>query len=255
VNCVTSVDDLRADGFLGGRLTLRQPARGHRAGTDAVLLAAAAPRGAARIADLGCGVGSVGLALLARETGAEALLVEVDPALATLAAENADANGLAARCRVIVADLLAPGTVRRAAGLTPHSVDLVMTNPPFGEERKGTRSPDEAKARAHVMPADGLDNWVKAAADLSSPEAQLVLIHRPEALAQLLAALEGRFGSLLLKPVHPREGARATRLLIRARKGGRAPPAIAAPLVLHGKSGRFTALAEAIHRGEADIDW
>ena len=29
------------DAILGGRLRLRQPARGHRAGTDAVLLAAA----------------------------------------------------------------------------------------------------------------------------------------------------------------------------------------------------------------------
>ena len=31
------------DAFLGGRLRLRQPGRGHRAGTDALLLAAAAP--------------------------------------------------------------------------------------------------------------------------------------------------------------------------------------------------------------------
>ena len=33
----------RDDAFLGGRLVLRQPARGYRAGADAVMLAAACP--------------------------------------------------------------------------------------------------------------------------------------------------------------------------------------------------------------------
>ena len=33
--------DLTEDAFLGGRLRLRQPLKGHRAGHDAILLAAA----------------------------------------------------------------------------------------------------------------------------------------------------------------------------------------------------------------------
>ena len=50
------------DAFLGGRIRLRQPRRGHRAGTDAVLLAAlAAPREGETVYDLGAGVGAVGL--------------------------------------------------------------------------------------------------------------------------------------------------------------------------------------------------
>ncbi|MBV1705232.1 MAG: methyltransferase, partial [Hyphomicrobiales bacterium] len=52
-----------ADGFLGGRLTLRQPARGHRFGSDAALLAACAPTDCdGEIMDVGAGVGAVGLA-------------------------------------------------------------------------------------------------------------------------------------------------------------------------------------------------
>ncbi|KGJ16313.1 methyltransferase, partial [Paracoccus sanguinis] len=48
----------RDDAFLGGRLVLRQPARGYRAGMDAVLLAAACPaRPGARVLELGCGAG------------------------------------------------------------------------------------------------------------------------------------------------------------------------------------------------------
>ncbi|MGB6175434.1 MAG: methyltransferase, partial [Methylocella sp.] len=52
-----------ADAFLGGRLLLCQPAEGHRCGTDAVLLAAAAPADFSGLAiDVGAGVGAAGLA-------------------------------------------------------------------------------------------------------------------------------------------------------------------------------------------------
>src|SRR6056297_2259973 len=55
------------DALLGGRVWLRQPARGYRAGVDAVFLAAACPaRPGARVLDLGCGVGAAALCLAAR---------------------------------------------------------------------------------------------------------------------------------------------------------------------------------------------
>jgi tRNA1(Val) A37 N6-methylase TrmN6 len=47
------------DAFLGGQLCLRQPRSGHRAGHDAVLLAAATPaRAGDRVVDFGAGVGA-----------------------------------------------------------------------------------------------------------------------------------------------------------------------------------------------------
>src|SRR6185295_6093216 len=94
--------DVTADAVLGGRLLLKQPRRGHRVGHDALLLAAACPaRARERVVDLGAGVGAAGLALALRVDGAEVTLVEVDPDLAALAAENARVNGLAARVRSV----------------------------------------------------------------------------------------------------------------------------------------------------------
>ena len=53
--------EVTTDGFLGGRLSLRQPTKGHRAGTDAVLLAAAAPADFSGLAlDVGAGIGTAG---------------------------------------------------------------------------------------------------------------------------------------------------------------------------------------------------
>src|SRR5262245_65885300 len=91
-------DTLTDDAALGGRLRLRQPARGHRFGHDAILLAAATPAAAGEVAiDLGAGVGAAGLALAQRVAGLAVRLVEIDPALAALAGANAARNGMGAR--------------------------------------------------------------------------------------------------------------------------------------------------------------
>src|SRR5271170_1472914 len=78
-------DGLTEDRWLGGRLVLLQPKRGHRVGTDAALLVAAAGAPEGRIVDVGAGVGAVGLAQAQRNPLASVDLVEVDPELARLA--------------------------------------------------------------------------------------------------------------------------------------------------------------------------
>src|ERR1700722_9291541 len=123
--------DLPDDAVLGGRLRLLQPRRGHRFGHDAILLAAATPaRAGDRIADLGAGVGTAGLALAARVDGARVTLVEIDARLAALAGDNAARNGFAERVDAVALDLAAPAEAFAAAGLAAESVDILMMNPP-----------------------------------------------------------------------------------------------------------------------------
>ena len=56
------MSDVTEDAFLGGKLHLKQPRRGYRAGVDPVLLAAAVPAQAGQsVLDLGCGVGAAAL--------------------------------------------------------------------------------------------------------------------------------------------------------------------------------------------------
>src|SRR2546430_17718574 len=71
------------DAFLGGQLCLRQPRSGHRAGHDAMLLAAATPaRPRDRVVDFGAGVGAAGLAVAKRVPGIGLVLVELDAVVA-----------------------------------------------------------------------------------------------------------------------------------------------------------------------------
>ena len=245
---------LTEDLWLGGRLKLVQPKRGHRVGTDAALLVAAAGDARqGRIVDVGAGVGAVGLALAKGSALASADLVEIDPELALLAESNAVRNGLQARTRVLRLDAL-DSSERREAGLV-ESANCVITNPPFFDATAVRASPDVGRARAHVLPRAGLVDWIQASLAMLAPGGRFLMIHRPEALAKILAAIGTRLGSLELLPVHPAKGASAHRLLVSGLKGSKAPLRLAPALILHGADGRLTAEADAIHRGERLIDW
>ena len=239
--------DTTDDAVLGGRLKLLQPAKGHRAGHDAILLAAAAPASAHAI-DLGAGVGTAGLALLARKAAQRVILVEIDAELAALACENAKRNGFKDRTEVAAADALKLGRKGGAAHPAMASADLVLTNPPFNDPARKNISPDLARRRAHNANDADLDQWVSAAERLLAPNGRLVLIHRPEAIDAILATLKGRFGAAELIPIFPRDDAPAIRLIVRAVKGRRTPPLLLPGLVLNDANNQPTRAADAILR-------
>ncbi|HEY8564079.1 MAG TPA: methyltransferase [Beijerinckiaceae bacterium] len=242
------------DTLLGGRVRLLQSASGHRVGTDAVLLAAAArPEPGNRIADLGAGTGAVGLMIAVAEPSATVALVERDERLVALARRNVALNGAEARVGVIAADVLGTSAARRGAGLAPGAYDLVVTNPPFAEPGRGRASPDPGRSAAHVLPLGGTATWLRNAGALLAGKGRLLVVHRADHVGALLAAWPRGFGALRLRFVHPREEAPASRVLIEARRGSRAPLSVLSPLVLHGADGSFTPLARALHAGEARL--
>jgi tRNA1(Val) A37 N6-methylase TrmN6 len=252
-----NADRLTEDRWLGGRLMLTQPRRGHRVGTDAALLVAAAGSPGGRIVDVGAGIGAVGLALAQRNPLASVDLVEIDPELARLAERNAARNGLDTRARALRLDVLNPRE-RREVGLT-ESASCLVTNPPFFEAKSVRASPHAGKARAHVLPRGEADatlaDWIQASLAILAPGGRFVMIHRPDALSVILAAIGGRLGALALLPIYPTIDASAHRLLVSGVKGSKAPLRIAPGLILHGADGQLTAEADAIHRGERLVDW
>lgn len=239
--------ELTEDRILGGRLLLVQPRRGHRAGSDAVLLAAAVPaRPGESVADLGAGVGTAGLAVLLRVPETHAHLVEIDRETAALAERNIFGNALEGRAVVHCANVAAIG-VDDLGGPADH----VLSNPPFNDST-GRRPPSPDTARARVAPPDLLEDWVRAAARLVNPGGSLTMIHRPDALSTLLGAFGSRFGSVTLRFVHPRASEPAIRVLVQGWRGRRGRVEVLSPLMLHGEGG-FTAEAEAIHRDLAPL--
>jgi tRNA1(Val) A37 N6-methylase TrmN6 len=240
------------DAFLGGALRLRQPRHGYRAGLDAILLAAACPAlagSAAHVLDCGAGIGTVGLAVARRIADATVHLVERDPVLADLARANAAANALADRCRVATADLTLPLSQNAALAALAGRFDHVLANPPYNPHPRGTRAPDPHKDGSHAMPEGALDDWVRFAAAMLAEGGSLTVIHRPDALPDLLAACSRRFGGLNVLPLHPRAGQPASRILLQGIRGSRAGLSVLPGRILHqADSPAFTAEFDTILR-------
>jgi tRNA1(Val) A37 N6-methylase TrmN6 len=254
MNCGPMTDplDLTEDAFLGGQLRLRQLKSGHRAGHDAVLLAAATPaRPDDRVADLGAGIGVAGLSLARRVGGIDLVLVEIDATLADLARGNAAANEIAAE--VIVLDVEADAAAFAACGLAPDSIDIVLMNPPFNDPVRHRRSPDDARGMAHVATETTLANWIHAARRILKSRGVLTLIWRADGIAEVLSALDHGFGSLEILPVHGDVTGPANRILVRAIKGGRAPTQIHPALMLNDESGVPNKRVQEVLAGKATL--
>lgn len=240
------------DAVLDGRLRLLQPSKGHRVGHDAILLAAAtAARKGEHAIDLGAGVGGAGLALANRIDGLRVTLVEVDPVLTKLAADNAARNNLAARVNAVTLNVAAPARAFAAAGLKPGSADRVLMNPPFHDVAHHRTSPHTGRRLAHAASSGLLPVWIKGATRLLSARGVLTLIWRGDGLSDVLAALERGFGGVAVLPVHPKPGAPAIRVLVRAAKQSRAPLAVYPGLILNDADGRTAAGADAVLRGKS----
>jgi tRNA1(Val) A37 N6-methylase TrmN6 len=243
--------EVTEDAVLGGKLRLKQPMGGHRFGHDAILLAAACPaRAGERVVDLGAGVGAAGLALALRVAGTNVVLVEIDAALAALAAENAQLNALAARVSSVALDVAAPATAFAAAGLEPESAARVLMNPPFNDPARQRASPDRQRRLAHAGSVETLGAWIKAAARLLRPGGTVTVIWRADRLAEVLAALAGGFAAATVLPVHPTDREPAVRVLVRATKGSRAPLVLLPGFVLNDRAGCPTPQARSVLRGE-----
>lgn len=242
------------DALFNGQLRLLQPATGHRAGTDAVLLAAATPHGAHRIADLGASTGAVGLRIAQMNADATVTLIEREAGMMELADRNIVANTLTGRVTLRKADVFQLG---KAVDLR-EVFDCVLTNPPFFKAGGIRVSPDPKRAAAHVLEGS-LSDWIRNAVTILAPKGQLLVLHRADAVEELLAACARRLGEIRLRFIHPDRDSPAIRVILRARKGSRAPLAILPPVILHelGRHGPgrvFTAEVAALHRGECRLD-
>jgi tRNA1(Val) A37 N6-methylase TrmN6 len=243
------VTETTDDAVLGGRLRLRQPRRGHRVGHDAMLLAAATGgRDGEHAVELGAGVGAAGLALAVRVAGLRVTLVERDAALTALAAENAGRNGVAQRVRTVTLDVAAPAREFAAAGLPAGSVQRVLMNPPFNDPGRHRLSPDADRRAAHAGSPETLPQWLRVAFRLLDAHGIVTLIWRADDIGRVLGWVESRQGGIVVLPIYPSPGAAATRVLVRLRKGSRAPLEILPGLILSDANGRVSDAAEAVLR-------
>lgn len=250
-----SDNEFTEDAILNGRVILRQPKRGYRINLDTVLLAAAVtsptPGGKGRFIELGCGVGGALLCVAKRFGGFHPfgafVGIERDAATAELARENAARNELTSQVRIVEVDALTP----------PDHIgvfDRVFFNPPFDCDGDG-RAPSPERRAAYITEYP-LGDWIKVWSNHMASGAELTLIQRANRLPEILAALEGRLGGLVVFPIRPHAERPARRVIVRATKGSRGALSLLSGLDLHpddASKGKYTPEVEAILRGERSL--
>ena len=251
------------DGFLDNGFFVVQPQKGnHRSGLDAVLLAATiAENATGRLADLGSGCGVAGMAVAQRCSNVEVDLFELNPRCVEYTRQSIDLPQnvhLKGRLDVMEADVTLTGDARQAVGLEPNTYGHIISNPPYNDASHQV-TPLEEKAQAHVLHDDMLLKWVKTAAYIARHKAELTLIMRPENLPELLTVLDGRFGSIKIKPVQAIAIGPAFLMLVRAVKDGKAPLQMLAPVVIRDHPPKdspheLTESMEEISRGRACLE-
>ena len=164
---------LSEDRFYGGRLVVCQHRNGYRFSIDAALLAAFVEmRPGARVVDLGCGCGIIALLLAYRFPASRVVGVEVQPALAALARDNAVRNGMGERMTVLEKDLRR--VQRRHCG---GEVDSVVANPPFRPAGSGRVNPDAERACARHEILGTMTDFAAAGRRLLNPGGRFAAVY------------------------------------------------------------------------------
>jgi tRNA1Val (adenine37-N6)-methyltransferase len=230
------------DRFLGGRVLVRQPQDGFRAGLDAVMLAASVPARPGETAlELGAGAGTASLCLAHRIETLTITGLEIDERFAGMANANAAANGMEGRVSFVAGDALDPPAALR------RPFDHVFCNPPFHE---GAVSPDAARARA-LQDESRLAGWLAAGLKRTASGGSFTIILRADRLGEALAVLPPR--GVAVFPLWPRADAQAKRVIVQVRNGSRAALRLLPGLVLHAAEGRYTPEADAVLRDGASL--
>jgi tRNA1Val (adenine37-N6)-methyltransferase len=157
------------DTFFHGKVVIKQLKKGYRFAVDSPILAHFLPRAAAPALEIGCGVGVVSLLALQLKKFPAITGIEIQEPLYRLAVDNAQANGMSGRCRVIHGDF-----VRIHAGLT--SVRTIFCNPPFFKTSQGHVSPDPTIRLARFEVTLTLDELLRCSAAVLAPAGRLCLI-------------------------------------------------------------------------------
>ncbi|NLN39253.1 MAG: methyltransferase [Smithella sp.] len=171
------------DEILGGSLKIRQSRRGYRFNLDSLILAHfVSLRPDSVNLDLGCGNGIIALVLAHRFRQTRWHGLELQPALAELARQNVEDNGLAGRVQINEGDA---HNIKKI--YQPHLFDNIIFNPPYRRLTSGRVNPMAEKAIARHEVAGSLERFLAAAGHALKPAGRVFTIYPATRLVEMIS--------------------------------------------------------------------
>ena len=226
---------------------VRQPEKGYRFSIDSVLLADfAAPHCGRTVLDLGTGSGVILLLLAMRCNVLEkGVGVEIQKTLWECACRNIGEHEFAGRLSAVLGDLRDD-----VPGLSPRSVDLVVSNPPYRKIGEGRRNPDPGREIARHEVACTMEDVFSAAGKYLSPRGVFAIVSPSHRLREIfsLGAVTGILPETV-RFVHSHPDEPASLVLVAGSRRKAPEPAVLPPLIVYAATGRYHPEVEGIFAG------
>ena len=223
--------------LLNGRVKLLQPSFGLRASTDSVLLASVLRAKAGEsILDMGCGTGSVGLCALERLGDLNLKLTGID----------IQADLVAVACKNAQNQKFITGDITDKTHFAAESFDHILLNPPYFED--GKKQPSANESRDIAFRTNNFKSWIASALHWVKQGGSVSVIHKPDALDQILAHASGKFGAIEVFPIYSKHNASAIRVVVTMVRNRKTPMIIHPPVILFNEDGSESARSKAILR-------
>jgi tRNA1(Val) A37 N6-methylase TrmN6 len=232
--------DYSLDSFLGGKLIIKQPLKGFRAGLDSVLIASIINlqnKNTSNILELGCGVGVAFLSLATRFKNLNITAVEINKLYSDFALYNIEINKQIIdtnNIQIINQDI-------NKLSLNKNSFDIVFSNPPFYKKDSIKNSIYDLKNQGNIESTANLKDFISKAFELLTNNGTFYIIHHTNRFKDLMDNLEtNKFGNINLYPIYSKKNESASRFILSAQKFSKSPPKIHVGITIHNKEGNFT---------------
>lgn len=241
----------RMDDLQLNNLKLIQKKDGFCFGIDSVLLSDFAkdlPKDAT-VVDLGSGTGILGILLSAKTKLSKIYGIEIQEGMCEMAQRSIVLNGLEDKFSIICDNVK-----NVAQHFMPHSVDAIVSNPPYKKKNAGLTNDSQTKLIARHEITASLEDFITAASLLLNSNGSLYMVHRPERLVDLFYSLrQSGIEPKKLRMVQSYNDSKPKLILIKATKNAKSFLNIEKPLVIYNKDGSYTDEVLEIYHKEKEL--
>lgn len=233
INKNERIDDLEFD-----NLKIIQNKDGFCFGVDSILLSDFAKniKNGAKVVDIGTGTGIIAILLCAKTGLSKIYGIEVQDEVAKMAKRSVKLNNLEDKM-----DVLNINIKECTNYLEPHSIDAVVSNPPYKKENTGVKNIDKRQLISRHEVECNLEDVIKNSAILLKDLGEFYMVHRAERIVDIMVLLRKyNMEPKIIRFVQSKAKDKPTLILIKAIRCAKEYLKIEKPLIIYNDDGTYT---------------